>query len=71
MDARKYWTACRVHDWFYEMSDDNSVYEAGRDNEDRLRDLANADPKLMEIYAAWREHHKGCGPVPKEPALED
>lgn len=71
MDARKFWTACRVHDWHYNMADDDGAYRAGHDHEESLRRMAEADPKLMEIFKAWESYHRDCGPRPLEPKLED
>lgn len=71
MDVRKYWTACRVHDWFYEMAEDPNAYRDGRDNEHHLRRLAEADPRLMEVFTQWEDHFHNCGPRPAEPKMED
>lgn len=71
IDARKFWTMCRLHDWFYMMSDDPEVYRDGLESEERLQELAEQSPAHAEIYAAWHDHHHGTGPVPTEPKLED
>lgn len=71
MDPRKFWTLCRLHDWLYMMSDDPGVYRAGDQNSDRLEALADSDPRLFEIYVAWREHAYECGPRPPEPKMEE
>lgn len=71
MDVRKYWTACRLHDWFYMMSDDPEVYRNGAESEaDLLREAWNK-PDLTEMYEAWKDHMFGSGPKPKEPMMED
>lgn len=71
MDARKYWTMCRLHDWHYTMSDDPEVYRNGKDSESYLLSLAHKDPAMADVYKQWREHHFGTGPRPIEPKLED
>jgi hypothetical protein len=71
MDPRKFWTACRVHDWHYEMSDDPEVYRMGSEADKHLSALAASDPKLRAIHDAWYQHHHNCGPRPAEPSLED
>lgn len=71
MDARKYWTACRMHDWFYQYSDDPGVYREGSESEANLMRLAWNKPELTEIFDAWKEHMFGSGPKPKEPMMEE
>ena len=71
IDARKFWTMCRLHDWFYMMSEDPEVYRDGEEYLDRLGDLMRGRPDLYAIYDAWRAHHYECGPVPAEPKLEE
>lgn len=71
MDPRKFWTACRVHDWWFHMSDDPGVYRDGRETEDYLHHLARKDPALMEIFVAWEQYNRGTGAKPDEPKLED
>lgn len=71
VDPRKFWTMCRLHDWFYMMSDDPEVYRNGAESEADLLRLAYAKPVLAEIYEAWREYQFNSGPKPKEPSMED
>lgn len=71
MDVRKYWTMCRVNDWFYAYTDDPEVYRDGKENNDRLVSLTNGRPDLADIYNAWYDHAFNCGPRPAEPKLED
>ena len=71
IDARKFWTMCRLHDWFYMVSEDPEVYRDGEESLDRLEDLMRGRPALEAVFEAWRVHHYECGPVPVEPKLED
>jgi hypothetical protein len=71
MTPREYWTACRLHDWHYMYSDDPGVYRAGKESLDRLQLLAHNDPALANIFRQWEENQMNCGPVPREPKLED
>jgi hypothetical protein len=70
IDARKFWTMCRLHDWFYSMSDDPEAYRNGADMEERLIELARLSPAHAEIYEAWRTHHYDAGARPAEPKLD-
>lgn len=71
MTPREYWTACRLHDWFYSYSDDPGVFREGAANHYRILDFTHDRPELRNIYDAWQEHHFNAGPVPTEPKLED
>lgn len=71
MDARKFWTACRVHDWFYMMADDPGAYRDGKENEERLREISQTSPEHLEIFIAWQSYFRDCGAKPEEPKLEE
>lgn len=71
MDTRKYWTQCRLHDWFYMYSDDPGVYRAGEESLRDLEHIAKKSPEHQAILDAWRAHHYEAGPKPAEPKLED
>lgn len=71
MNARQYWTACRLHDWHYSYSDDPGAYREGQENQDRLVSLAHGKPELADIFKAWQGFHFDNGPRPTEPKLED
>lgn len=71
IDARKFWTMCRLHDWFYMMSEDREVYRDGEENLDRLEGLMRGRPDLEAVFKAWEVHHYECGPVPIEPKLDE
>ena len=71
IDARKFWTMCRLHDWHYHMSDDPEVYRDGRESEERLLELAEASPEHSTVYGAWYAYHYENGARPEEPKLED
>lgn len=71
MDARKFWTACRIHDWYYMYSDDPGVYREGREADEALRRMTDGKPELKAIYDAWEAHHFSSGARPAEPKLDD
>ena len=71
IDARKFWTMCRLHDWFYMMSDDPEAYRNGLESERRLMELAIQSLDHADIYEAWRAYHFESGPKPVEPKLEE
>jgi len=71
MDARKFWTMCRLHDWFYMMSDDPGVYREGKESMENLESIMYGKPDLYEVYDAWRAHYYEAGPKPAEPKVEE
>lgn len=42
------------HDWYYMMSDDNSVYEAGRDNLYYLQEIAKQSPEHALLFEKYK-----------------
>jgi len=71
IDARKFWTMCRLHDWFYMMSDDPHVYREGGESRERLEEIRRESPAHAEIYEAWRAHHYDAGARPMEPKVDE
>lgn len=72
MDIRKFWTQCRLHDWFYTMSDDLQVYREGEESLRNLERIMQGRPDLYAVYDAWRAYSFEAGaPRPTEPKLED
>jgi len=71
IDPRKFWTMCRLHDWWYMMSDDPGVYREGAESEADIMREAWGNPALTAIYEAWKDHVFGAGAKPVEPKMED
>lgn len=71
MTPRKFWTACRVHDWTYEYSDDPNVYRNGKEEREHLQSIAEKGGEYKCIYDAWHAYHFDNGAKPEEPKLED
>ena len=71
MDARKFWTACRVHDWHYQMTDDPGAYALGAQAHQELVNTAYSHADLTAIFEAWRDHHFNAGARPAEPKMEE
>lgn len=71
MDPRKFWTICRLHDWFYPYSDDPGAYREGKEEQERLFGIAQTDPALMTVFRQWESHMWDAGPRPDEPKMEE
>jgi hypothetical protein len=50
MSENEYRKLLEAHDWYYEFSDDHSVYKLGRVMQFKLRQLALSDKRLMQMY---------------------
>lgn len=65
MDSHTYFGLCANHDWFFNYSDDNSVYNRGLRESQTLMKYLKMDVKYHAIYDAWRNHiHWGVEPKP-------
>lgn len=71
MTPKQFWTACRVHDWFYPYSDDPEVYRIGKESQEDLTSAAKSDPALMAVFKQWEDHMWDSGPRPIEPKVEE
>lgn len=65
---RQYYDELKRHDWWYEMSDDNSKFEAGDKQQRRLDRLKTTSPEHRSLYYAMTLYHKhGEGNEPTRP----
>lgn len=67
MTPRKFWTACRIHDWTYMYSDDPEVYRNGKEEREALLRIADKGPDFKRVYDAWHDYHFDSGAKPEEP----
>lgn len=56
---------CRRHDWFYEYSDDHSVFERGHGEREALRAIARQSPAHDHLYRQWVDHVFQGAPKPQ------
>lgn len=52
----EYYTRLERADWSYSMSDDNSVYNRGRNEIGRLQAIASESPEHNQMFHAMKEH---------------
>jgi len=74
MDQIEYFKKLQSHDWYYDYSDDNRVWEKGRRESQRLQAIAQEMPIYLVMYEAMADYmlsppekRKGL----KEPKIED
>lgn len=51
-----YWDALNRHDWFYEFSDDQSVWDRGQREAGRLYGLRTTSPEHEKMWTDWNAH---------------
>ena len=73
MTKQEYFVLCARHDWFYDYSDDHSVWRRGNDMQKIIREVSREMPDYEPIYKAWVSYINALDtgnklPVPK---LED
>lgn len=57
-DIIKYEEALNKHDWYYIMSDDNSSFESGRDNHNKLIKATVFSEEHKKLFYKYKELRK-------------
>ena len=67
MNLHEYYRALMAHDWHYQRSDDSHAYRRGRDDRDRLVQIANshADEAFSDLYTAYADFVFNAGERPE------
>jgi hypothetical protein len=63
-----YASRCKKADWYYDYSDDHSVYTRGRNEIGGLQAEAKADPIKQQLYDALKNSGWKNGPTPEQAA---
>lgn len=58
VDISTYEKALKSHDWYYYMSKDPSIFEAGRFNHNRLIRLTSQSEEHRKLFNKYRELNK-------------
>lgn len=56
VSLQDFYKALESHDWFYDYSDDGSVYRRGRAEEDRIGKATATSPAHKALYDAFRAY---------------
>lgn len=67
-DLLLFYEKLEKHDWWYMMSDDNSVYQRGEAADRVLRREAASSQEKAELHLAYSGWKAGKGPEPERPA---
>lgn len=62
MNLADYFRELELHDWYYEFSDDHSVWTKAKANEKRLIALRLESPQHAALYDAFLSHYS-TGPA--------
>ena len=57
MEIEEYKDLLEKHDWYYMFSDDNKVYDNGKNSEENLIKLYKENPELEILYKARIEKY--------------
>jgi hypothetical protein len=57
MDLEKYKKLLKEHDWYYQYSDDHSVWRAGSHSHNVLWHFAKQSPEHLKAYQDMRKLH--------------
>jgi hypothetical protein len=68
MNIEQFFNECSRHDWFYDYSDDHSVWTAGHENKQRIYLLAENDILREMIVREFRQYTLGNR---ERPTLEE
>ena len=76
MTLQQYYDALVAHDWYYHMSDDQGMWQRGKDRGTELKNIGKTSPVFGEMYADVYAHYfSGSAfgtelkPLPKRPEL--
>ena len=68
MNIEQFFNECSRHDWFYDYSDDHSVWTTGHENKQRIYRLAEDDILREKIVSEFRQYTLGQR---ERPTLEE
>lgn len=57
MDLETYKKRLKAHDWYYQYSDDHSVWRAGSSEHNILWSIAKQSPEHLKAYQDMRKLH--------------
>ena len=66
-ELKEYYQQLAFHDWFYEYSDDHSVWQRGSDKERQLMNDARKDKRAEALFEAYRNYMFKGGDKPEAP----
>ena len=59
MTLQEFWDMLNRHDWYYQFSDDHSMWSDGNKNADQIRLLSDISPGHKKLYEGFQKHYFG------------
>lgn len=56
MKLKEFYEQLEAHDWFYEWSDDHSVWGRGKEDRDRLKEISKESREHGVLFTQWHDH---------------
>jgi hypothetical protein len=56
MNLVEYFKELQSHDWYYEYSDDHSVWTRGKNNSRRLQSAAQENEVMLRMYKDYADY---------------
>lgn len=56
----EYWDALKRADWYYDYSDDHSVWARGSNEMGRLQRIAKESDAHQALYDGWKAHYNSA-----------
>jgi len=66
-ELKSYYIMLKAHDWYFEYSDDHSVWTAGSDEQTRLREISQESVEHKKLWLGFNNWKNGHGEIPNEP----
>ena len=66
-ELKSYYIMLKQHDWYFEYSDDHSVWRAGSDEQTRLREISRESIEHKKLWLGFNNWKNGHGEMPNEP----
>lgn len=54
---QQYWDSLNRHDWYYDYSDDHSVWQRGSAELSRLRAMSKQSPEHTAMFEGFKKHY--------------
>lgn len=54
-----FWTVLCRHDWYFEFSDDFSVWKRGAESESQVKTIASQSDKHQQLFEAFQNYNFG------------
>ncbi len=68
MTELEFWTLCNRHDYFYDYSESQAVWQKGRDERSAINLAKHGRPDFEDMWREWQLYYSGKGDKPPKPS---